>query len=958
MTTTVFVPGQRWVSDTESNLGLGIVASAENRRVTIIFPAAGEERVYAHSNAPLSRIQYEAGEIVQSSNGLSFTVAERQIKDGCFVYIGTDDEGQDQNLDEIDLNSFVQFNKPQDRLFAGQIDKNSSYQLRMDTLHHRHNLQQSDAYGLLGPRVQLLPHQFYIAHQVAQRHAPRVLLADEVGLGKTIEAGLIIHQQLISGRTERVLIVVPDSLVHQWLVEMLRRFNLHFSIMDDERLEALQESDDSNPFDSAQLILCSLSFLSGSETAGALAQQCKWDLLVVDEAHHLTWHDHQAGAEYACIESLARCIPGVLLLTATPEQLGVESHFARLRLLDPDRYFDLEQFTEEEASYRPVNQLVQCLMAEDGVSQVAENSVIAEQINEYLGAETLRTLRAQLSHAENSEQSEHAISLVVNELLDRHGTGRVLFRNTRNAVSGFPQRHLSDYPLAQPELYRERAQSAELIEKLHPERLLGEQWLVTDTRVSWLGEWLKQQGKEKVLIICAQAGTAKTLEEHLRLRVGVRSAVFHEGMTLVNRDRAAAYFSEREEGAQVLVCSEIGSEGRNFQFSHNLVLFDLPLNPDLLEQRIGRLDRIGQQRDVHIHVPYYRDSVQQGLMNWLHEGLNAFLTPSPAGHSLFESLSDRLFQCLEHMEDQTAMAALVNETHQLNETALESMRQGRDCLLELNSCKSEEAERVLDALIEVSNYAELSGYMERVYDQFGVDQSHHSANALILAPGDHMHVHSFPGLADDGMTATYSRTQALHREDMQFLTWEHPMVSGAMEMIADGDFGNTALCTINLPPIKPGTLMLEAVFNLHCPAPKKLQVQRYLPHACVRVLLDSEGNDLSQILSDQHISKLARRVAKGQAPAIVRHAREELTALIRRSESIASEQQQALIDTAITNMSEVLGTEMARLKALAEVNPNIRNEELEYLQTMTVALAEYLESAQLRLDAIRVIVAT
>ena len=115
--------------------------------------------------------------------------------------------------------------------------------------------------GLLGPRVQLLPHQLYIAAEVASRHAPRVLLADEVGLGKTIESGLIVHQQLTTGRASRVLIAVPDSLVHQWLVEMLRRFNLSFTMLDEERCEALVESGTPNPFEAAQLVLCSLSLL-------------------------------------------------------------------------------------------------------------------------------------------------------------------------------------------------------------------------------------------------------------------------------------------------------------------------------------------------------------------------------------------------------------------------------------------------------------------------------------------------------------------------------------------------------------------------------------------------------------------------------------------------------------------------------------------------------------------------
>ena len=115
-------------------------------------------------------------------------------------------------------------------------------------------------------------------------------------------------------------------------------------------------------------------------------------------------------------------------------------------------------------------------------------------------------------------------------------------------------------------------------------------------------------------MICAHAQTAIDLENALRVKEGIRAAVFHEGLSIFERDRAAAYFAQEEDSAQVLLCSEIGSEGRNFQFAHHLVLFDLPNNPDLLEQRIGRLDRIGQTQTIRLHVPYFEDTAQQLLL--------------------------------------------------------------------------------------------------------------------------------------------------------------------------------------------------------------------------------------------------------------------------------------------------------------------------------------------------------
>ncbi|HIP81751.1 MAG TPA: RNA polymerase-associated protein RapA, partial [Leucothrix mucor] len=234
-------PGQRWISNTEADYGLGFIEKIEGRHMTVIFPAVDETRVYATDNAPLNRVKYPVGETIGIEGGESLTVTGHDEHNHCIVYIGTNENGKETRIHELELDSFARFSQPQDRLFAGQVDKNKHFELRVKSLQHLHQLHQSPAFGLLGPRVQILPHQFYIAHQVSQRHAPRVLLADEVGLGKTIEAGLILHQQVLTERVKRALIVVPETLIHQWLVEMLRRFNLHFSIMDEERCFAIEE---------------------------------------------------------------------------------------------------------------------------------------------------------------------------------------------------------------------------------------------------------------------------------------------------------------------------------------------------------------------------------------------------------------------------------------------------------------------------------------------------------------------------------------------------------------------------------------------------------------------------------------------------------------------------------------------------------------------------------------------
>ncbi|MEM5528991.1 RNA polymerase-associated protein RapA [Gammaproteobacteria bacterium AS21] len=968
-----FTPGQRWISNTESELGLGIIVHSENRRIEVSFPAVAERRTYATDNAPLSRVIYNVGEDISDQLGDTFTIIQREEIDGCFTYHCLNENDDDISLDEIDLDSFVNFSKPQDRLFAGQIDKLKSFKLRVETLKHLHNHQRSGVCGLLGPRVQPLPHQFYIASQVANRHAPRVLLADEVGLGKTVEAGLILHQQLMTQRAQRILIVVPDSLVHQWLVEMLRRFNLMFTILDENRCNALEEKTadidldlletddipqdmlDLNPFESSQLILCSLDFLTNNAHRVPQAEEAEWDLLIVDEAHHLQWSETQVSPQYQLIEKLAKRTAGLLLLTATPEQLGVEGHFARLRLLDPDRYYDLNQFKKEEHDYRPLSDFIETLMLDDSPTAIATGE-FNDKLSEYLSAEQLTTLTANAIDADLA-QLQTLRDKTVEQLLDQHGTGRVLFRNTRAAISGFPIRELHSHALEKPDLYDAIAAEVSTQEKLQPELVMGQDWLFEDSRVAWLVDWLKQHRYEKILLICANAETAIELEDHLRLREGIRSASFHEGMSLINRDRAAAYFANLEDNAQILICSEIGSEGRNFQFASKIVLFDLPLNPDLLEQRIGRLDRIGQQNNVEIHVPYYQDSAQEVLLNWYHRGCNSFTQSSSIGMQLYNQFQTPLLHCF-NCRDESEVESLIEETAAVRATLEEKLHRGRDKMLELNSCRPFVAEQVLAQIEQTNSPQALAKYVEELCDYFGVDIQAYDAYSFTMHPGDHMRTHHFPGLTEDGLTATWDQDHALSRDDLQYLTWEHPLVSGAMDMMLSGDYGNTAFCTIKLPALKEGSLLIEAIFTAHCAAPKSLQLNRFIDASVHRVLLDSSDNDLSAIISGDNINTLAQRVPSKSAQNLIKHAREQIEQQLVKVEKIARKKQPAMIAQASKNIDEHMSMEISRLQALADINPNIRQSEITYQQETLAALQNYAASLQLKTEAVRIIIVT
>jgi ATP-dependent helicase HepA len=952
-----FIIGQRWISNSESQLGLGIISNIQRRQVCVSFPAAGEERIYASDNAPLTRIIFKINDEIFTLDQQKIKVTEVNEQDNLLVYTGTNEAGELISVDELDLDCFIKLTTPKQRLFSGQFDKLQTFKLRIDTLNHLARLQQSPVRGLLGSRTNHLPHQIYIANEVAKRYAPRVLLADEVGLGKTIEAGMILHYQLHTGRANRILIVVPNSLIHQWLVEMIRRFNLYFSIidqgsyerqqedenLDDENFDLETEPSDDNLFEREQLVLCSLDFLMANVKAREQAIAAEWDLLVVDEAHHLHWSEKQASPEYNCIEQLSAKSKGLLELTATPEQVGIQSHFARLRLLDPARFYDFSVFKKEEEGYKALNDLVQKLI--DYREKTASDDLNAElkkELKNYLNTET--TL---------------SITETIRQLLDRHGTGRVLFRNTRAAIQGFPERKLHSYPLPYSAIYESDSQESDAL-NLYPEtKVEGELWLKSDPRVNWLSSKLKELQPEKVLVICAKASTAMLLEQHLKLNEGIRSTSFHEGLSIIERDRFAAYFSEKENGAQALICSEIGSEGRNFQFSHHLVLFDLPLNPDLLEQRIGRLDRIGQQHRIEIHVPFLENSAQERLFRWYNEGINLFEKSCSVGFSIYEKFENQLLPLLATLKtkgDQKKFDKLIADTQVHTEQLFLTLKEGRDRLLELNSCNVDIAAELISAIEATENSLELENYMASVFQEYGVEHEYHSECSEILRPTTHMKTGHFPGLKEDGITVTYSRSKALVREDMEFLSWEHPMVCESMEMILDSELGNVSMVTISVKGLLPGTLLLETFYTVNCAAPKYLQLDRFLPLIPIRILTEFSGKNLSKVLSYAQLNGLCEQLNRHRGPAIVKNVHLDIEQMLEDSKKIAEQQQDDILESAKNQMKESIGQEVSRLEALKKINPSIRDEEIAFFKAQIIESENFINHATLKLQALRVVI--
>ncbi|MEZ5543728.1 MAG: RNA polymerase-associated protein RapA [Lysobacteraceae bacterium] len=943
---TMFIPGQRWFSTAEPELGLGTVMRVNGRAVQIVFTGSGVVRQYAGESAPLARAEFRAGDAVRV-DGRDLAVEAVKLADGLIEYTI---EGK--AVPEGCLDAEQPVSRADARLKSGRVDTNDAFEFRVELLSRRANALKHPGWGVLAARIDLIPHQLRVAEIVAERRPPRLLFADEVGLGKTIEAGLAIAQLCAAGRAGRVLVLAPESLVNQWFVELLRRFNLNFAIYDEERCESIQAVNPRcNPFEDEQFVVASVSWLAQDAKRAAQAKAAGWDLLVVDEAHHLAWSEEVISPGYALVESLAGSIPAVFLLTATPEQLGLGGHFARLRLLDPARYRSLPEFERETARFVALSATVEKLLDGAKLDDADEAALAALLENDAaLLADALKDIDA---------GKPGAADKLVDVLIDRHGTGRAMIRNRRAAVGGFPQRvrHVERIePVEESDPLLDARLSAEFLNDMGtPGHHEPEHDYAHDPRFDWLLKKLEALAPHKVLLLCRTRAKVQALEEALRTRSGIALARFHEDMSLLQRDRNAAYFAE-SQGARLLIASEVGAEGRNFQFAQHVILWDLPADPDMLEQRIGRLDRIGQRGDVHIHAAAFADSPQEVLLRWYDEGLDAFTRVGAAGRELMRHFGEELLRLVQDYgageAREAALAQMLTDTRTLHAQLQERIAKGRDRLLELSSRRGAEQSLLRDALARDDRQSTLEDFPLRLLERFGI---HHEAldGSVVLLDPEYLTLDAFEEFKSGPRRATLDRATALTRDDVLYLRDDHPLLLSAQELLLSSENGNATVLIDDALPAR--SVLLEAVYVLECVADRKLHVSRYLPPQALRTVVDTRLADRA----DYRPSIRALNRA-GERPVELSRYRKILEALLppmleRTTAQVAIAAQEA-IDAACEEAAALLGEEIVRLESLARVNPAVHPEEIDALREEADALAQALPKARPRLDALRLVV--
>jgi ATP-dependent helicase HepA len=923
--------GQRWMSEMEPELGVGIIQFVERRRIGIDFPASEIHRMYSIETAPIRRVTFRVGDRVNLQNGHTFVVIEIEEKNHLLSYY----DGE-QYYSETEISHVLVLNTPEDKLSAGQLDYLQTYNLRLETLFVRHRFRKSAAFGFVGGCIDLLPHQLFIAHEVTNRYLPRVLLADEVGLGKTIEACLILHRLLQSGRVERVLILVPQILIFQWFVELYRRFNISFRIADEKYFKAVKkESSSANPFFESQLILSAIETIENDPLVKSQVINAGWDMIVIDEAHHLK----KDSPMYPTIKQLSQQTQGMLLLSATPEQLGLENHFARLQLLDPDRYYDYNSFIDESANYQQIASLLENIEKQDNI-----DLAIIEKLRNIFKNMGIRHLDDILSQKNISK------TRLVSQIMDTHGTGRVMFRNTRSIVKGFPKRMIHLVPLDEITdeiLFTQNSMELLLDLGLSEQKPIFQ--LENDPRILWLVDFLKAHKDRKCLLICCYPEKVVGIQKAIEYHMNVQISVFHENIPLRQRDENAAWFAD-SDGAQILLCSEMGSEGRNFQFVQNLILFDLPASPDLLEQRIGRLDRIGQKKSIDIYIPFAKNSPHMELILWYHKGLDAFSKIIPYAQPVYEICKARLIETiLEPSETMDEFEKLISDTKELSHQMEQALNRGRDKLLERNSFDISVAKKIKEAIITADKDSDIEPFCQKLFGFFGIalDELRHRTYRLRAT---HRYNEKFAGLYNK-MRVTFDRKKALMLENVSFLSWDHPMISNAMELLIGEGNGQCSLAIWQ--DARKSCVYLESIYILECVAPKNLYMDRFIPSTPIRLIVNDQLKNCKKLFESDGFEK--RLEDARYSTNLFEDAIKLVPRMIATTEQIAQKEADRIIAETLQEIEDQMDNEIMRLKTLKAMNPNVKDLEIKAAITEKQNLIEFASSARIRIDAIRLI---
>jgi ATP-dependent helicase HepA len=649
-----------------------------------------------------------------------------------------------------------------ERLAAGDVDEAEDFLTRLDILHLLATREAGGLGSFLGGRVRLFPHQLHVAERATARMPVRWLLADEVGLGKTIEAALIMNRLLHTQNIERCLVVAPEALTVQWLGELWRKYHQVFTLLDPPRLADVARDFGAgfNPFDVHRRAVIALETLVERPGLTGQAVEAGVDLLVVDEAQRLRRRPaHPGEPEYRAVAPIAALGRHVLLLSATPLEDDAHGFFRLLQLLRPEEFPESMDVAARLESGEPLPPCTSSTRRVD-IGGLPPRAPVAVDLPPEGGSHT---------QIRDADQPDGPVA--------RH---RALDRIRRALASGAALRAV----LGPEEI--ELRQQAEAMDRTDP-RL---EWLLTQAK-----RW--RHANQKTLVFAAHRETLEMLRDALSARAQLASGVFHEELSAARRDMEVARF-RAADGPSLLVSTEAGGEGRNFEFCRRLVLYDLPWKPATVEQRIGRLDRIG--RRMPVEIVYFRPAqgIGAGVVR-LFERLGVFREPMTGVEPE-----------LAHVERALEEAALTPGAS-LSDADIERLiAAARAARTRIHAAVYQQLHRdpyraELGPSILARIPAGLEALMERVVIGaasrlgFRVEQVR-GRHAYAIEFGNEALIDSLPGVpGGSSFVGTFDREYAVEEETIDFFASGHPLVEGLLAHFEEDAKGRVARLAVEIP---------------------------------------------------------------------------------------------------------------------------------------------------------------
>jgi superfamily II DNA or RNA helicase len=709
-----------------------------------------------------------------------------------------------------------------DQLRNGIFSHSSRFDLKLEAHILQLAYSQNKFLSLSNSRTQILAHQVDSTHRIINAVNHRFMIADEVGLGKTIEAGLVMKELIIRKGYSRILVVSPASLLKQWQNEMRIKFNEHFTIMDRGMFmkSRRKKKGAHNPWEEHDKIICSIDFIK-SPSQYEYVSKSKWDFIIFDEAHRLRRDSAKTTLAFNLARTLSEKTEALLLLTATPFRGKLEELYYLISLLDKNLLGPFQTFYNSyclnDSNLQPLkNRLSKIIIRRTKKEVGGYTKRIAKTIKFELFPEERELYDAATSYVveefnralEKENRATGFVMTVFQKLLDSSCAALTsalkrrkirleesLKRITEKDRNCPPDRggRIKNFDLMQ-------AERAELVED-YPEKDPRETKMEIETleRLIRLGEKVSRTKKgEKLLALVKKTCAAKktkiliftefrTTQEYLRELLSDFSVEIFNGS--MDRDQKEDAIDRFKNSSQVLISTEAGGEGRNLQFCNILINYDLPWSPLKIEQRVGRLHRFGQEKDVFIYNFSTRDTVAERVLAILTKKLKLFEESIGTPDILLGQIEEELNLNMLFMEMAKGKSArtVYSQLDKKIEAAKKSYEKLSDlAVLHKIDFNYDEYYRITKSEREYSNNR-IEDFVEHLREVDDIVDSYlgkkHGINRLYP-------IRKIPGEeTPSSKYGTFRSDKALENEKLEFLAFGNPIIDRLFRHCRESSFG-------------------------------------------------------------------------------------------------------------------------------------------------------------------------